>query len=80
MCKAFHQLLPCNLQMYFTIKSNEYFIETKQKDMFYLSYVHTTKKQHCISVAGVILWNSINNNIRNKNSVQCLNKIIKTSC
>ena len=31
MYKAFHQLLPYNLQIYFTIKSNEYGIETKQK-------------------------------------------------
>ena len=31
MYKAFHQLLPCNLQKYFTIKSNVYGIETKKK-------------------------------------------------
>ena len=60
MYKAFHQLLPCYLQKYFTIKSNEYGIETKTH-MFYQSYVRTTKIQHCISVAGVKLWNSINN-------------------
>ena len=69
MYKAFHQLLPYNLQKYFTIKSNEYSIGTKQKNMFYQSYVSTTKKQHCISVAGVKLWNSINNNPRNSYSV-----------
>ena len=65
MYKAFHQLSPCNLQKYLTIKSNEYGIETKQKNMFYQSYVRTTKKQHCIYVAGVRLWTSINNNLRN---------------
>ena len=69
MYKAFHQLLPCNLQQYFIIKSNEYGIENKQKNMFYQSYVCTTKKQHCISVAGVKLWKSINNNLRNSYSV-----------
>ena len=31
MYKAFDQLLPYNLQRYFTIKSNEYEIETRQK-------------------------------------------------
>ena len=62
MYKTFHQLLPYNLQRYFTIKSNEDGIETMQKYMFYQSYVRTTKKLHCISVAGVKLWNSINNN------------------
>ena len=80
MYKAFHQLLPCNLQKYFTIKSNVYGIETKQKNMFYQSYVRTTKKQHCISVAGVKLWNSINNNLRNSYSVLMFKKNIKTTC
>ena len=77
MYKAFHQLLPCNLQKYFTIKSNVYGIETKQKNMLYQSYVRTTKKQHCISVAGVKLWNSINNNLRNSYSVLMVKKKIK---
>ena len=54
MYKTFHQLLPYNLRKYLTIKSNEYGIETKKKK-FYQSYVRTTKKQHCISVAGVRL-------------------------
>ena len=40
-------------------------IETKNNNMFFQSYVRTTKKQHCISVAGVILWNSLINNVRN---------------
>ena len=69
MYNAFHQQLPYNLQKYFAIKSNEYGIETKQRNMFYQSFVRTTKKQHCISVAGVKLWNSINNNLRNSYSV-----------
>ena len=77
MYKAFHKLLPCNLQKYFTIKSNVYGIETKQKNMFYQSYVRTTKKQHCISVAGVKLWNSLNNNLRNSHSVQMFLKKYK---
>ena len=77
MYKAFHQLLPCNVQKYFTIKSNVYGIETKQKNMFFQSYVHTTKKQHCISVAGVILWNCINNNLRNSYSVLMFNFFYK---
>ena len=77
MYKAFHQLLPCNLQKYFTIKSNVYGIETKQKNMLYQSYVRTTKKQHCISVAGVKLWNSINNDLRNSYSVLMFKKIYK---
>ena len=33
--------------------------------MFYQSYVCITMKQHCISVAGVKLGNSINNKLRN---------------
>ena len=81
MYKAFHQLLPCNLQKYFTIKSNVYGIETKQKNMFYQSYVRTTKKQHCISVAEVKLLNSINNNLRNSYSVLMLIFLYKkTTC
>ena len=78
MHKAFHHLLPCNSQKYFTIKSNEYGIETKQKNMFHQSYVRTTKKQHCISVARVKLWNGINN-IKNSYSEQRFKKIIKTT-
>ena len=50
--------------MYFTMKSNEYGIETKQKFTFCQSYVRTTKKQHCISVVGVKLWNSIKNKLK----------------
>ena len=80
MHKAFHQILPCNLQKYFTIKSNEYGIETKQKNMFYQSYVRTTNKQHCIYVLGVKLWNSINNNLRNSYSVARLIFHRKTTC
>ena len=57
------------IHMYFTIKCNEYGFEVKQKNMFYQSYVCTTKKQHCISVAGVKLWTSINNNLKNSYSV-----------
>ena len=59
---------------YFTIKSNEHDIEAKRKNMFYQTYVRTTKKQHCISVAGVNLWNSINNDLRNSYSVPRLKK------
>ena len=37
----------------------------------------TTKKQHCISVAGVKLWNCINNNLRNSYSVLMFKKTQK---
>ena len=77
MYNSFHQLLPYNLQKYFTIKSNEYGIETKQKNMFYQSYVRTAKKQHCMHVARVKLWNSINNNLRNRYSVARFKKNYK---
>ena len=52
--------------MYMVLKPNK-------KIMFYQSYVRTTKKQHWISVAGVKLWNSINNNLRNSYSVLMFN-------
>ena len=77
MHKALHQPLPYYLQKYFTIRSNECGIETKQKDMFYQSYVRTTKKLHCISVAGVKLWNCNNNNLKNSYSVLRLKKIFQ---
>ena len=71
--KALHHLLPYNLQMYFTNKSNEYGIETKQQNMFCQYFVHTTKKQHCTSDAGLKLWNSININLENSYGVSKFN-------
>ena len=32
---------------------------------FRQTYVHTTKKQHCISFTGIKLWNSIEHYIKN---------------
>ena len=62
MYRAFRKVLPYNWQRYFTIKSNEYGIETNQKNMLCQTFACTTRKQHCMSVAEVKLWYNINNN------------------
>ncbi len=59
MFKAFNQLLPKNLQKYF-VKTLDHGYDMKNKDNFYQKFARTKKKQLCISISGVKIWNSIN--------------------
>ena len=69
---AYNNMLPYNLQIYFE-KSNC----RKQIHSFKQKFVHTTKKQHCISYCGVKLWNSSDDNLKMCNTVYLLKKSLK---
>ena len=61
--KAFHMKLPCNLQKLFLLKRPDYAVARRQSGSFRQTYVRTTKKEHCVSVTGIKLWNFIENYI-----------------
>ena len=76
MFKAFHNLLPLNLQKLFIVSSNNRYC-TKQNSYFKQNYVRTTRKQMCISVCGVKLWNTVKNEIKNCKKVYIFKKMYK---
>ena len=60
------KILPENLQNLFIFSSNNE--DHRRKFNFKHQFARTTLKQMCISVAGVKLWNSLQNDIKG-----CLN-------
>ena len=75
MYKAYHKLLPANLQRYFSVSTNIY--NTKQCGNSKQKRVRTKKKQLCISYSGVSVWNSINKNFRDCISLYSFKKKYK---
>ena len=63
MFKAFHNLLPVNVQQLFSIYESAY--TTRQNCHFKHYYSRTTLKGMCISITGVKLWNSLDNSLKN---------------
>ena len=61
MYKANNILLPVNIQKLFTLYKSVYV--TRQSPTFKQNYAHTNLKRMCISVKGVILWNSLNSSL-----------------
>ena len=57
MFKAFHNLLPLNIQQFFSIYESVYL--TRHKCNFIQKYARTSLKSMCISVKGVKLWNAL---------------------
>ena len=55
MIKAFHNLLPVNVQQLFSIYESAY--TTRQNCNFKHYYSRTTLKGMCIYITGVKLWN-----------------------
>ena len=72
MYKAYNDMLPYNLQIYFE-KSNC----RRQIQCFKQKFVRTTKKQHCISYCGVKFWNSLDDNLQMRNTVYLFKKSLK---
>ena len=54
----------------FLLKRPDYAVVTRQSGSFRQTYVHTTKKQNCVSVTGIKLWNCIENYIKNSKTEQ----------
>ena len=62
--KAYHHMLPLNLQALFSKKAYEADkMATRQINKFNLPRCRTTLKQMCITVQGVKLWNSLSEDI-----------------
>ena len=76
MFKAYHSLLPQNLQNYFSLDINDRY-NTKRKYNLKQRRVRTKKKQLSISIAGVQLWNSLNDTLKTCNSIANFKKMYK---
>ena len=70
MYKAFDMKLPHNLQDHFLFERTDYKVVTRQSGSFRQTYVHATRKQHCVSVTGIKLCNCIEYYIKNSNTDQ----------
>ena len=72
MFKAFHNVLPVNVQQFFSIYESAY--TTRQNCNFKHLYSRTTLKGMCISITGVKLWNSLDNSLTNCRNVHIFKK------
>ena len=77
MYKALSNKLPNNIQSYFTkiFSGNEY--RTRQKNCFKQKYTQTTKRQHCLSNIGVIVWNNLSENIKSYDNLNSFKRALK---
>ena len=68
MFKAKNVELPTNLQSLFAMKNiNNY--KTRNQSNFVVNYSRCKIKSSCLSIIGVRLWNAINNNLKQCDSV-----------
>ena len=67
MYKAKNKLLPRNIQRLFQIVQNQRY-ETRQTGQFSLQYYRTNFKSMSVSVYGVKLWNSLNDDYKTFNN------------
>ena len=72
MFKAFHNVLPVNVQQFFSIYESAY--TTRQNCNFKHLYSRTTLKGMCIYITGVQLWNSLDNSLANCRNVHLFKK------
>ena len=72
MFKAFHNLLPLNVQQFFSIYESVY--STRQECNFIQKYARTSLKSMCISVKGVKLWNALDSSLISCRSVHQFKK------
>ena len=69
MYKANKNTLPTNLQSMSkenTVNKNYNF---RNKQEYFHKYVRTKQKQMCLSVLGIKLWNSLDNEIKNSKTI-----------
>lgn len=76
MFKAFHEQLPQNLQNYF-VRTRNHDYDMKNKKNFYQKFVRTRKKQLCISISGVKLWNSLSDCLKSSRNIHCFKRLYK---
>ena len=80
MYKVSKKSLPSNLLAMFDIKQpNEFYnLRSKSKEMFELKYVRTEQKQMSLSIHGVKIWNSIDEDIKTCKSIHSFKTKYKT--
>ena len=76
MYKAFHHILPSNIQCLFENKPQELHV-TRQKNRFTVKYVRTTLKSKSVSVTGVKLWNNLNNSLISSITIHSFKRNVK---
>ena len=75
---AYRLELPSNLQRKFNVsyyEENQYNLRSKCK--FKVNYARTTKRQHCLSVFGVKIYNSLPNDIASLPNIHLFKKYLK---
>ena len=77
MSKAFHNLLPINIQNLFQIYIN--IRSSRRKNMFSIKYSRTNLRRQCASNAGIRLWNALPDDITNICSIHLFKRHIKSS-
>ena len=64
MYKANSKMLPKNLQLMFKDSSSQKTYSLRNKHDCHYKYVRTKQKQMCLSIYGIKLWNSMQNEIK----------------
>ena len=77
MFDAYRMKLPSNLQSKFSIHQDQSNYNLRSGNRFKVSYVRTTKKQQCLSVLGVKLFNSLPNFIASLPNIHLFKKYLK---
>ena len=75
MFKAFHNLLPANIQNIFKIHIN--IRSSRRQNMFSINYSHTNLRRHCTSNVGKRLWNDLPVDLKNIASIYLFKKNMK---
>ena len=74
MYRAYHKCLPPTLQIYFTAS---HCINTRHKNDFHQRFARTRKKQFCMSVSGVKLWNSFSQHLIGCKNIKIFKRTLK---
>ena len=75
--KAYHNMLPRNMQLLFTKSDQIHMYVTRQKLNMYKKYVRTNIKTMSLSVTGVKCWNELDNDIKLCNNCRLFNSNLK---
>lgn len=77
MFRAYRCELPTNLQSKFILTKDDNIYNLRNRNKFKINYVRTTKRQHCLSVYGVKMLNSIPNSIASLVNIHMFKKHLK---
>ena len=77
MYSAYKHELPSKLQCMFNVSNAEQKYNLRAKTKFEVKYVRTTKSQHCLSVFGVKMFNSLPNVLASQPNIYLFKKSLK---